>query len=176
MITSAPFTATLQDGSRVEIRPIQRTDVELERRFIEELSPEARRYRFLCGMRTPSDALLRQLTDIDAQYEVALIALSGEGARQRMVGVARFGAMPDGRAEVAVTVSDDWRLRGLGSVLMSRLAELARLRGITTLFSVDASGNEAMRRFAAHLGFERCTDPGDATQVIHTLALQPLRG
>jgi GNAT superfamily N-acetyltransferase len=165
--------ATLRDGSRIAIRPVRKSDIELERRFIEALSPESRRYRFLCGMRTPSDALLHQLTDIDAQRDAALIALSGEGEQQREVGVARFSATGDGRAEVAVTVSDDWRHKGLGSMLMQRLIEIARVRGITTLFSVDPAENDAMRRFARHLGFERGADPEDATQVIYTLRLQP---
>ena len=53
MTTRVQSTETLPDGSRVVIRPIRPTDVELERRFIEALSPEARRYRFGCGMRTP---------------------------------------------------------------------------------------------------------------------------
>ena len=38
---------TLRDGSQVTIRPVTKGDIELERQFIEGLSPEARRYRFL---------------------------------------------------------------------------------------------------------------------------------
>jgi GNAT superfamily N-acetyltransferase len=176
MTIDSQSTQTLRDGSRVVIRPIRKTDVELERRFIEDLSPESRRYRFLCGMRTPSDALLRQLTDIDERRDAALIALSGEADEQREVGAARFSATPDGRAEVAVTVSDDWRMKGLGSTLMTQLIELARDRGITALYSVDPADNDAMRRFGKALGFERAADPEDATQVIHTLRLQPRPG
>src|SRR5688572_13240427 len=115
MTFSPQATQILRDGSRVQIRPIRKTDVELERRFIEGLSPEARRYRFLCGMRTPSDALLHQLTDIDEQRDAALIALAGDAEPLREVGVARFSAVADGRAEVAVVVGDDWRLKGLGA-------------------------------------------------------------
>lgn len=174
MTETAPME-TLQDGSRVRIRSIQPSDVELERKFIEGLSPESRRYRFLCGMRTPSEALLKQLTDIDQQRDAALIALAGDGDGQREVGAARFSANADGLAEVAVVVSDDWRLRGLATLLMRRLIEVARSRGIQALFSVDPADNDGMRRFAASLGFERKADPGDATQVVHTLVLRPQR-
>jgi GNAT superfamily N-acetyltransferase len=124
-------------------------------------------------MRSPSDALLKQLTQIDEGREAALIALTGDAGNPREVGVARFSATPDGRAEVAVTVSDDWRLRGLGTALMQRLIEVARSRGIRALFSIDPASNEAMARFARSLGFERTPDPADATQVVHTLVLQP---
>lgn len=173
MTTRVQSTETLPDGSRVVIRPIRPTDVELERRFIEALSPEARRYRFGCGMRTPSDALLKQLTELDPGRDGALIALVGEGPAQREVGAARFSATGAGRAEVAVTVAEDWRMRGLGTLLMRRIIELARERGIATLFSVDPAANTAMQRFGAVLGFERRPDPGDATQVIHSLRLRP---
>ncbi|MET0281211.1 MAG: GNAT family N-acetyltransferase [Steroidobacteraceae bacterium] len=165
---------TLRDGSRIVVRPMQRTDIELERHFIEALSPEARRFRFLGSMNTPSDALLHQLTDIDEQRDAALIALSGEGQQLRQVGAARFSAAADGRAEVAVSVSDDWRQKGLASLLMHRLIGIARHRGIKTLYSMDSAENAAMRRLADYLGFERGVDPQDATQVIYTLQLNAL--
>lgn len=164
---------TLRDGSRVTIRPITKNDIGLERRFIEELSPEARRYRFLCGVGTPSDALLQKLTILDAEREAALIAVTEEHGKPREVGVARFSALPDRSAEVAVTVADDWRHRGLATLLMHRLTDMARARGIHTLFSVDSGTNIPMRDLARHLGFQCRTDPQDATQVIYTLPLSP---
>jgi GNAT superfamily N-acetyltransferase len=167
---------TLRDGSQVTVRPIKKGDIELERRFIEELSPEARRFRFLGGMSAPSDALLQKLTLLDAEREAALIAVTDAAGGPREVGVARFSALPDGTAEVAVTVSDDWRHRGLATLLLNRLAGIARVRGIRSLYSIDAGNNAAMREFAAHMGFERRTDPEDATQVIYTLNLPPSAG
>jgi GNAT superfamily N-acetyltransferase len=164
-------TETLRDGSLVTIRPISRDDVDLERQFIEGLSPRARRFRFLCSMNVPSDALLKRLTEVDADRDAALIALAEEADRQVEVGVARFSTAADGRAEVAVAVSDDWQHKGLGTVLMRRLIQIARNRGIKALYSVDSAVNDSMRDLAAYLGFERKTDPEDATQVIHTLRL-----
>jgi GNAT superfamily N-acetyltransferase len=163
---------TLRDGSQVTIRPICKGDIELERQFIERLSPEARRYRFLYTIATPSDSLLRRLTDIDAENEAALIAVIDEGLHQREVGVARFSRTPDGRAEVAVTVDGDWQGRGLATLLMQRLIAVARERGIRALFSIDPAGNDRMRGLAASLGFQRRPDPQDATQVIYTLTLE----
>jgi RimJ/RimL family protein N-acetyltransferase len=164
---------TLRDGSQVTIRPISPDDIELERQFIERLSPEARRYRFLYTIASPSPDLLKQLTKIDPQNEAALIAVVDEGLHQREVGVARFCRTPDGLAEVAVTVDEAWQRRGLATLLMQRLTAIARERGIQTLFSIDSAGNERMRELAASLGFRRAVDPEDSTQVIYTLALSP---
>ncbi|HUG73452.1 MAG TPA: GNAT family N-acetyltransferase [Steroidobacteraceae bacterium] len=166
-------TQALRDVSRVTIRSIEAGDVELERRFIEELSPQARRFRFLCTMKTPGEALLRQLTDIVPVRDAALIAVIDEAGREREVGVARFSATPDGRAEMAVTVSDDWRHRGLATALMHRLINVARDRGLVALYSIDAAENQPMRELASYLGFTRRTNPEDATQVIHSLDLTP---
>lgn len=164
---------TLRDGSQVTIRPICPEDIELERRFIEELSPAARRYRFLYTIASPSEALLRQLTTVDPEREAALIAVVEDGLHQREVGVARFNQQPDGRAETAVTVADDWQGRGLATLLLNRLIAVARERGVRALYSVDSGSNDGMRRLAAALGFRHGTDPDDPTQVIYTLPLEP---
>lgn len=167
---------TLRDGSQVTIRPVCSDDVELERQFIERLSPETRRYRFLYTIASPSDALLKQLTSIDPQNEAALMAVVDEGLHQREVGVARFCRTADGRAEVAVTVEDAWQRKGVATLLMQQLIGIARERGITALYSIDSAGNERMRELAASLGFTRAGDPRDATQVIYTLPLPPRQG
>ena len=167
-------TDILRDGSCVTIRPLLRQDVELERRFIAALSPESRRYRFLCSMATPTEALLRQLTELDPQRDAALVALVQDQGGMREIGVARFSGVPGGKAEIAVTVSDEWQNKGLGTLLMKRLIDLARQRGIREFYSIDASGNRHMSELAAHLGFQRKTDPEDATQVIFTLRLEPV--
>lgn len=168
----AQWHEKLRDGTRVLIRPIHASDVELERRFIEALSPESRRLRFLGQIGTPSPALLSQLTNPDPRHDAAFVALIAEGACKREIGVARFSAQADGRrCECAVTVSEDWRNRGLATVLMQHLIEVARGRGIQSMYSVDAAENPAMHDLAMHLGFTRRRDPENATQVLHTLDL-----
>ena len=161
----------LRDGTRVLVRPIGKGDRELERRFIETLSPASRRFRFLGTFSTPSEVLLAQLTDIDPSSDCALIALTCGDATEREVGVARFCRQDDGNAEVAVTVADDFQHKGLGSALMRKLIEIARARGVSTLYSIDAAENDAMQDLADHLGFQRSRDPQDPTQVIHSLQL-----
>ena len=163
----------LRNGSTVLVRAIHAADVDLERRFIEDLSPESRRFRFLGAVKQPSQALLEQLTHPDPSSELALIALIADGAQKREVGVARFSARADGRAcECAVVVSDAWHNQGLATILMQHLIEVARRRGIERMYSVDAMDNQPMRDLAEHLGFRREVDPTDATQVLHTLDLK----
>lgn len=161
----------LHGGQSVLIREIREQDVELERRFIERLSPTSRRFRFLGTLVSPSDELLHQLVTLDPARDVALIALIGEGAEQTEIGVARLSAEGDETCEFAVTVSDEWQHKGLGTLLMQHLINSAVERGIRSMHSFDAADNEPMREFAAHLGFKRTPDPDDGTRVVHSLDL-----
>lgn len=166
------WTEKLRDGTTVLIRPIRDEDVELERRFIEELSPESRRFRFLGEIKTPSPELLRQFTHLDPN-EAAFVALLGEGPHKKEIGVGRYSARNDRmNCECAVAVSDEWHDQGLATLLMRRLIAVARRHGIECMYSVDAVSNQAMRELAQHLGFECKPNPNDATEVIHTLDLQ----
>ncbi|MEO8461309.1 MAG: GNAT family N-acetyltransferase [Dokdonella sp.] len=169
---SPHWTEILKDGTHVIIRPIRKADAALERAFFKRLSPEARHMRFLGQMNEPSDELLKCLTDIDYRRDIAFIALVHRDNEKKEIGVARYGTNDDGTiCECAVTVSDEWQKKGLGSVLMRHLIEVARAQGVQTMISLDAAGNLAMRDLARFLGFRRKVDPNDATQVIHTLTL-----
>jgi GNAT superfamily N-acetyltransferase len=163
----------LRDGTTVSIRPITDEDVTLERRFIEGLSPQSSRFRFLGEIKTPSPEQLRQFTHLDHASQAAFVALITDGAGDREIGVSRYSARTDGLScECAVAVSDEWQQRGLATLLMGHLIDLARQKGIVSMYSIDASDNFAMRDLAEHLGFQRKTDPDDASQVIHTLDLK----
>ena len=162
----------LRDGTRVQIRPIRPDDIELERSFIEALSPSSRRFRFLETMRSPSAALLEQMTVIDPANDAAYVALLGAGAQALEIGVARFSAQADGLdCEFAVTVADEWQHKGLGTLLMHRLIDVAKARGIETMHSSDAADNGLMRKFADHLHFHHVRDPDDATLVRYSVDL-----
>jgi GNAT superfamily N-acetyltransferase len=162
----------LSDGTHVTVRAIHPDDIELERRFIEGLSPKSRRFRFLESMQTPSAALLKQMTVINPSTDAAFVALLGTGAQATEIGVGRFSAQTDGQdCEFAVTVSDAWQNKGLGTLLMQRLIDVAKSRGIKAMHSSDAADNTRMRQFADHLHFEHRRDPDDSTLVLYSVDL-----
>jgi GNAT superfamily N-acetyltransferase len=169
---SPHFTEKLHDGSHVIVRPLRKSDAALERAFIKRLSPESQRLRFLGLMNEPSDEMIRKLTDIDYRKDMAFVALVHRDNEKREIGVSRYSVSADGQScECAVAVDDEWHKKGLGSMLMRHLIDVARARGIRTMTSLDAATNWQMRDLAAYLGFRRERDPDDSTQVIHRLAL-----
>lgn len=163
---------SLNDGTRVLIRPLREEDRAREQAFIERLSPQSRRFRFMDTFKHASPALLDQLMDVDNLQKVAFVALVHDNGELREVGVSRYSATErDGQCECAVSVADDWRDRGLDALLMRHLISQARKNGFRQMVSLDATDNEPMRDLLSQLGFHGQHDPQDATQVIHTLDL-----
>lgn len=163
---------TLRDRTKVLIRPISAEDREAEREFIEGLSDQARRFRFLGQVRSPGDALLTQLTEVDYVHQVAFVAVISEDGHERIIGVSRYCLDASGaHCECAVTVDEHWQHKGLATVLMRHLISVARSNGVHTMFSIDSAENAPMRDLAAFLGFQSRLDPDDASQVIHELDL-----
>jgi GNAT superfamily N-acetyltransferase len=160
---------TLDDGlcmqtssSNVVIRPIARTDRERLAEAFSELSEDTRRRRF-GGLASQLGAReLDRLTDVDHHEHEALAAVApGDG---RIVGVARYIALPDdpGAAEVAIAVDDEWQGRGLGRRLMRRLAERASDEGITRLLAYVGADNRPVLGWIARAGGVVTAHDGDA--------------
>jgi GNAT superfamily N-acetyltransferase len=163
---------TLADGTPVLIRPVRKSDGEIERAFIEGLSTKAMHNRFFGQITHPSADFIRRMTDIDMVNDVALAAVVGEGEQQQFLGVSRYAADPQRRTcECAVVVADAWQHKGLGTMLMQHLIEIATKRGLALMQSSDLAENAEMRQLARDLGFECERDPDDAQQVVYSLRL-----
>lgn len=172
--STAPVRVKLRDGRVVHIRPMHASDAAAERQFLQELSPESRRARFLCTVRDIDDRLLDLLTR-PAEGVRALVAVVpgrlGEPV-DAIVGVSRYARDDHApAAECAITVADAWQGIGLGTALFAALCEQARHDGIERLQSTDASGNERMREFARALGARGRADPEDASLVVYEFDL-----
>ena len=166
------WNETLRDGSHVLIRPVRKQDTAAERAFIEALSPQARRYRFLGQVSHSSDVLIERFTNIDYEHELGFAAVVHDDSRDKFVAVSRYSTDTDETdCECAVTVLDDWQGKGLATIMLTRLIEVARSRGIKHMWSMDSTGNVAMSDLAHHMGFQRKQDPEDSSQVIYSLWL-----
>ncbi|HVJ62748.1 MAG TPA: GNAT family N-acetyltransferase [Tahibacter sp.] len=162
----------LRDGSHVLVRGIRKDDVEIERRFIQALSAQSRRFRFFGQIGSPSDDFLRCLVDLDFVHDIAFVALVHIDNMTREVGVARYAVSEDGKScECAVAVDDAWHGRGLGTLLIGHLIEMARGQGIGEMIAVVAAANRDMADLAESLGFAGAGDPDDPSQKIYRLCL-----
>ena len=122
------------------------------------MTPEDLRLRFFTPVRALSHALAARLSQLDYDREMALLAEFNGTA----LGVARFFADPDRlRAEYAIAVRSDWKGRGVGYLLMTRIIDIARQRGIGELVGEVLRENEPMLKMCRELGFSIAADPND---------------
>jgi GNAT superfamily N-acetyltransferase len=130
------MTSTVVGDRRLWLRLLEPNDANLLRRFFWRLSSESVYRRFMAPIKAPSNALVERLVDIDHCDREALIALDERG----IVGVARYGTAGAAH-DVAVVVADDWQGRGVGALLLRRLANIARARGITQFHATMLGDN-----------------------------------
>lgn len=168
----AALSVCLTDGSRVTIRQIEETDLALEQDFLRRLSPEFHAYRFLGLIRDPDETDVRDLIHTDPECEVSLAAIARHDGMDCQVGVARFRRNEDGDADCAVTIDPQWQRLGLGRLLMARLIEAARIRGVRRLFAIDAARSAGSHRLAERLGFRSCPEPDDPAVLTYELDIR----
>lgn len=138
------------DGGELVVRSIQPGDRSLLAAFVDKLSPSSRYRRFLGPKESLAEGELTWFTDLDHHDREALIALDGD----ELVAVARYIRLEDRPqvAEVAVTVADDWQLRGVGTALLGGLIERAKDEGVTTFVASCLADNVAMIALLRDLG------------------------
>jgi acetyltransferase len=150
----------LPDGTVIRLRSVRPEDERLLQDLAAHMTPEDMRFRFLAAMRGLSHELAVRLSHIDHDRDVALLAVA-EGTNE-VLGVARFAADPDSRAaELAIAVRSDGKGHGLGHLMMARLIELARQRGIDEVVGEVLPENAAMLQLCREFGFTIGIDPGD---------------
>jgi acetyltransferase len=170
--TELETTLTVKRGRRLRVRAIRPEDADAERAFVAGLSDESRYTRFMHHLQELTPQMLARFTQVDYDRELALIALHGKAAAEKIVAVARYVANPDGEsAEFAVVVADAWQGRGLAKAVMRMLIACAKTRGFLRLDGVILASNTAMLALMARLGFKTTPDPNDREQVIATLEL-----
>lgn len=129
----------LRDGSFVTIRLTGAQDEPALRDFLTGLGLEARRLRFFTG--AANIAVAAHIVAATGAKHCGVIAHDEAGT---VVGHATYVQLEDARAEVAVEVADHLHGRGLGTILIERLANLAEGRGITHFVAEVLSENRAM--------------------------------
>ncbi len=118
----------LADGMVAHVRPIRPDDAEGIHEFHAGQSEESIYLRFFAPIKRLSDRDVHRFTHVDYADRVALVMTVGD----RIVGIGRYDRLKPGGtvAEVAFNVSDHFQGRGVGSVLLEHLADIAREGGV----------------------------------------------
>jgi acetyltransferase len=144
---------TISSLGPMVLRPIRPEDAPFLSSLVEELTPEDARLRFFTPLRSLDSEALARFTQIDYDREMAFV-LHKPDSPQPFFGVVRLAGDPDNfGAEFAIVVRSDFHRRGIGRLLMTRLIQYARSRGLSELTGDILAENHAMLALAAELGF-----------------------
>ncbi|MFH1006536.1 MAG: bifunctional acetate--CoA ligase family protein/GNAT family N-acetyltransferase [Candidatus Latescibacterota bacterium] len=145
----------MRDGRTAILRPIRPEDEALEREMFTNFSERTQHFRFFQLIKNITHELLVRYTQIDYDREIAIIAEIEEDNRKKMAGVVRLIADPlNDTAEFAIVVADPWQELGLGGKFTDYILDIARTRGIRTVFAEFMIENFIMRHMFQKRGFK----------------------
>ena len=145
-----------RDGRSLFLRGIRPDDVAALKRCFTRLSPEDIRRRFLHAMSELPEPMAHRLCNIDPAKETAFVLMDEAVEPAEMRGVGRIYVDESANsAEFSVLVEHDWARRGLGALLMQRLVDDCRRRGLHEIWGYVLLENRPMLELCRELGFER---------------------
>lgn len=139
---SVSYSAELDSGENITLRPLQANDVDQLARFLSGLSEETRRLstfggydineaRVLCDAINKYDKLRLVVEDISSQQIVGCMEFSfdlPEGDLERF-RTAGYSLNPETDCRFGPTLADDYQSQGLGSKLIPFVIDIAKRFG-----------------------------------------------
>ncbi|EIL91250.1 MULTISPECIES: GNAT family N-acetyltransferase [Rhodanobacter] len=161
-----------RDDRELVLRAIEPGDVAAMQRCFTRLSPEDVRRRFLHAMSELSTPMAQRLCRIDPAIETAYVLMDESATPAEMRGVGRIYVDEAlASAEFSVLVEQSWSRRGLGALLMQRLVNDCRRRGLAELWGYVLMENRPMLELCRELGFTQRMIPDEPGTALIRLVL-----
>lgn len=163
----------LPDGRHLWLRPIQPEDEPALQEHFGRLEPEEVRMRFFVPRRTLDHITAARFSQIDYDREMALVLTEhGIAGRAPIHGVVSLIAGPGlDSAEFAIVLNRPMTGLGLGILLMRRILDHARGRGLGEVHGEVLRENRSMLKLCKVLGFTQGPIPEEPGLVRVSLRL-----
>jgi len=131
----------LRNGRTLRIRPVRPSDHDALLALFRALSPDSLHSRFF-DVRTPDAALRDSPADVDYDADFGVVGELGT----EIIGIAHFFRLKKNPkvAEVAFTIADLAQGCGIGTHLLTKLAQIARTKNIDTFIAEVRPTNRKM--------------------------------
>jgi acetyltransferase len=163
---------SLADGRRIVLRPVRPDDEAMIAEAIRTASPQTLLHRFFTPLRGLAPEELRRLLTLDPAREFCIVGELSEPGQKRIVCGARYvrSADPE-KAEIALTVHDDFQRLGIGRRLLTALIRRGQTDGIRTFVAdVLATNTPMLRLLQSLVPKRRSTFAGGVSHVEFDLA------
>jgi acyl-CoA hydrolase/RimJ/RimL family protein N-acetyltransferase len=163
---------TLKDGTQIFFRPIKPTDERALSEMLYSLSPASVRTRYMSQTVRFPHKDLQKLTNIDYEQNLAIVGTVPGVSQEEIVAIAQYFLDPKTRAaEVAFVVQDEWQQKGMGTLLLQYLTQIAKQRSVKSFYAKVLPVNKAMLAVFYNSGYQVNTEfDGDVYNITYELS------
>lgn len=162
----------LRDGATASIRLARPADKQALETFFARLSAKSRFDRFF-SRSLPRDDYIESLCDsANPRSRLTLIVTRLIEPAERIIAAGSYAAQDETSAEIAMAVADEYQGRGIGALLLERLAVLAARNGFRHFWAITQAQNHAMLELFRQSGFE-CRQKAEHGYVEIDLSVMP---
>ncbi|MCH4152137.1 MAG: GNAT family N-acetyltransferase [Sphingobium sp.] len=160
-----------RSGYRFQVRGAEERDEAALEALFEHVSPQDLRFRFLTAVGHVPHDMIAAMSHVDHDRTENFLAIDADGT---VVGSAMVAADDQlERAEVAISIHEDYKGRGIGWTLLEHVAADARRRGIKRLQCIESRDNHAAIELEREMGFTARAFEGEPGLVIVESVLNP---
>jgi len=145
---------TLKDGTKVYLRPSVKEDYENVWKMFSSLSKES--LRFL-PIRFTSERVGEWFKEMDYEKVLPILGIVRENGEDRVIADSslEFSKLESRRhrAELGITVHDDYQGRGLGTEIIRHLIDIAKSKRVKKLELLVVANNERAIHLYEKMGF-----------------------
>jgi len=146
---------TTKAGFAFFMRPVKINDEARLKEFFYDLSDQSLYRRFISKRQDMPHERLQEFAVIDYTEEMIILAVTGEGETEAIIGIAQYGIdNTTHTAEVAVVVRDEYQGKGIGTELLSYVTYLAKRQGLLGFTAEVLVDNRPMMRLFENGGFD----------------------
>ncbi len=166
----------LYDGRKVVYRPTKPSDNRMIQEHFYQMDDKDVEMRFFNLRRHFYRDEMEDMSQVDYVKNLSIVAVTGEIGFERIVGLGGYFLEHGTTAEVAFSVAKDWQGKGIGSVILMKLAEAARENGISTLTAYTLPSNRGMIKLFKKLPYATKTAFEEDTVVLTCQFGKPNQG
>ena len=150
---------TLRDGTEIFFRPIKPADEPALSEMLYSLSENSIQTRYFAHtMRFPHRDV-QQLTNIDYRQNLSLVGVVPSTSGEQIVAIAQYFLDPRTQAaEVAFIVKDEWQQKGMGTLLLDYITQIAKQRGVKRFYAKVLPTNKPMLTIFHNSGYKVNTE------------------
>jgi RimJ/RimL family protein N-acetyltransferase/acyl CoA:acetate/3-ketoacid CoA transferase beta subunit len=165
---------TLNNGTQIFFRPVKPTDEPALAEMLYSLSEESVQRRYMTRTKTFPHKDVQQLTNIDYASDLAIVGAVPGVSGEEIVAIAQYFLNPETQAaEVAFLVQDEWQKKGMGTVLLDYITQVAKQRGVKRFYAKVLPNNKPMLAIFHNSGYKVNTEfDGEVYSITYDLTKQ----